>query len=101
MNVKGYRGYLSRKSLEQTMSTIIDNRNSFAKKLRKLRVDNNLSLENLGYKLDLSKQALSKLERMQASPSIETLIKLADLFDLTIDELVGRDKEKQSDNTSA
>lgn len=56
-----------------------------------------MSQQQLGEKLNISRQSISKLERGESYPSIELLIKISDIFDITLDELVKEDyslKEK-------
>lgn len=51
----------------------------------------NLTQEELSYKLGGSKNLVSNYENGVSTPDIYTLVKLADIFDITIDELVGRE----------
>ncbi|WP_175445521.1 helix-turn-helix transcriptional regulator [Lysinibacillus sp. FSL M8-0216] len=44
-----------------------------------------------GEKLNISRHSISKWERGESYPSIELLIKLSDIFDITLDELVKED----------
>lgn len=59
-------------------------------KIYSLRVAKRMTQEQLAEELCISPAAVSKWERNQAIPSIEMLWALADFFDCTIDELVGR-----------
>lgn len=59
-------------------------------KIYSLRVAKRMTQEQLAEELCVSPAAVSKWERNQAIPSIEMLWALADFFDCTIDELVGR-----------
>jgi len=49
-----------------------------------------LSQEELAEKCQISRQAIAKWESGESVPTIEKLIFLADLYDMTLDELVGR-----------
>lgn len=60
----------------------------FEDKLKILRKANNLSQEELSERLNLSRQAVAKWESGQTYPDIENLIKLSDLFHVTIDSIV-------------
>lgn len=51
----------------------------------------NLTQEELSYKLGGSKNLVSNYETGISTPDIYTLIKLADIFDISLDELVGRE----------
>lgn len=64
---------------------------NFSEKLQKLRKEKGLSQERLAEMLDVSRQAVSKWESGQTYPEIDKLIKLSDLFNVTLDELVRDD----------
>jgi transcriptional regulator with XRE-family HTH domain len=69
----------------------------FSFKIKEERQKQNMSQQELGEILHISRQSVSKWERGESYPSIELLIKLSELFDLTLDELVKGDhslKEK-------
>lgn len=59
-----------------------------ANRLQMLRKQNNLSQEELAEKLGISRQAVSKWERAEASPDTDNLISLAKLYGVTLDELL-------------
>ena len=59
-----------------------------AHRLYELRKKHNLSQEELAEKLGVSRQAVSKWERSEASPDTDNLIALAKLYQLSLDELV-------------
>jgi transcriptional regulator with XRE-family HTH domain len=65
----------------------------FAEKIKKERKDRNWSQEELAEKLFVSRQSVSKWENGQNYPSIEIVIRLSDLFGITIDELLRSDDE--------
>ena len=50
-----------------------------------------ITQEELSYKLGGSKNLVSNYENGISTPDILTLIKLADIFDITLDALVGRE----------
>ena len=68
-----------------------------ANRLYELRKKHNLSQEELAEKLGVSRQAISKWERSEASPDTDNLIALAKIYDLTLDELIYGEKEKAED----
>lgn len=49
-----------------------------------------LSQEELAEKCKVSRQAVTKWEAGESTPSIEKLITLAEIYDVSIDELVGK-----------
>lgn len=59
-----------------------------ANKLLQLRKEKGLSQEQLVQKLGISRQAISKWERGEASPDTDNLIELAKLYDISLDELL-------------
>ena len=64
-----------------------------ANRLVELRKANNLSQEALAEKLGISRQAVSKWERAEASPDTDNLILLARLYQISLDELLKTDEE--------
>lgn len=63
---------------------------SFGKRLAEFRKEHNLTQNDVAEKLNVSPQAVSKWENDLTSPDIETLIKLSEMFDISVDELVGK-----------
>lgn len=59
-----------------------------AQRLYELRREHGYSQESLAEALDISRQAISKWERAESAPDMGNLIALADLYGITIDELV-------------
>lgn len=66
----------------------------FAERLKELRKEKGLTQSQVGVHLGMSQQNYRRWEVGERSPSGETLIKLADYFDVSIDYLVGRKNEK-------
>jgi HTH-type transcriptional regulator/antitoxin HipB len=66
-----------------------------ANRLVELRKKNNLSQEELASKLGLSRQAVSKWERAEASPDTDNLICLAKIYNVSLDELLKNDAPVQ------
>ena len=60
----------------------------FHEKLQDLRRGRGLSQEALAELLDVSRQAVSKWESGQAYPETDKLIRLSEMFDVTLDSLV-------------
>lgn len=58
--------------------------------IRKLRLEREWTQEELADRLGVSRSAMGNYEREQREPGIDLLIKLADTFNVSIDELVGR-----------
>ena len=67
-----------------------------ANRLVELRKQNGLSQEELADKLGISRQAVSKWERSEASPDTDNLICLAELYGMSLDELLYGKKESET-----
>ena len=61
---------------------------TLAKKIAALRGERRLSQGDLAERLDVSRQSVSKWETGQSVPELDKLIRLADLFGVSVDELV-------------
>ena len=66
-----------------------------AKKLASLRKYNSLSQEALAEKIGVSRQAISKWERGEASPDTENLFTLSKIYCVSIDDLLGEKTAEQ------
>ena len=65
--------------------------------LKTLRQKNNLTQQEVAQYLNKTKAGYSYYESGRNEPDIKALIKLADLYHVSIDELVGRKHENQID----
>lgn len=59
-----------------------------SEKIKKLRIDNRLTQEELATKLHISRQTISKWEQEVTVPSLETLKELASIFNVELFELI-------------
>ena len=66
-----------------------------SKTISALRKERNMTQMELADKLNISFQAVSNWERGQTMPDIAKLSELAEIFDVTIDELLGNGKSAQ------
>lgn len=64
--------------------------NAFNKNLIELRKLNKLTQRDVARHLGISQPSYTRYESGKSEPTIENLIKLADLFDVSIDFLCGR-----------
>lgn len=62
--------------------------NYFSKNLKLLRVEKNIGQELLAEKIGVSKGIISMWENGLKEPKISSVIKIADFFEISIDELV-------------
>ena len=68
---------------------------TLAEKILHLRTELGLSQLELAEKLEVSRQSVSKWETGQSVPDLEKIIKLADLFGVSVDELVREGERPQ------
>ena len=73
---------------------------TFQEQLNTLRKQKGLSQEQLGEKLGVTRQTISKWELGITTPEMDKLIQLSDLFQISIDELVGRSTGSESSRQS-
>lgn len=60
-------------------------------KLKELRKDRKLTQEEVAKAINISRSNYGRYELKLVDPSIETLIKLADFYKVTVDELIGHE----------
>lgn len=60
----------------------------FGEKLQKLRKCDGMSQERLAERLEVSRQAVSKWESGQGYPEVGKIIQIADMFDISLDDLL-------------
>ena len=71
----------------------------FGDKLKQYRLKEGLSQEQLADKIGVSRQAITKWETKRGLPDVENMIILAELFKLTLDELVLEEVKKQEEKS--
>ena len=65
-------------------------------KIQKYRKDLNLSQEELGQKLLVSRQTISLWEKDQTVPTIDNLMRLSDIFGVSVDEILNSENKEQN-----
>lgn len=73
----------------------------FNKRLREVRMNSGLTQQNMADKLGISLNAYQKYEQAERSPSLECLVSIADVFDVSLDYLLCRDDFMKSHATSS
>lgn len=68
-----------------------DMKNNIGKNIAKIRLRNRLTQMELAKKLNYSDKAVSKWERGESVPDISVLVEIADLFEVTLDDLIRGD----------
>lgn len=67
---------------------------TLGEKLKMYRTQKGLSQEKIAEMLDVSRQAVTKWEAGQTTPSSDNLIALANLYDVSLDELIGKNENE-------
>lgn len=67
----------------------------FHKKLKRLRLSKGITQSQLAEVLNIQPNSVQRLEYGTARPSLNTIIALADYFDVSLDYLVGRSDEPE------
>lgn len=71
---------------------------TFGEKLQSLRRSSGMSQDTLAEKLEVSRQAVSKWERDETMPETEKVVRIAKLFDVSLDELLlGKEPEPSAE----
>ncbi len=65
-------------------------KNSFSKNLKEYRLSSSLTQSELAKLLKTTQRKISYWESDKIEPDLDSLIAIADIFDISIDELVGR-----------
>ncbi len=84
--------------------------NNFANNLKHLRIQHDMTQEELGKKLDKDYSTIGKWENGTRSPVMEDVIKIAQIFNISLEQLIGDNiiydslkeiKKEQLDDLSA
>ena len=70
----------------------------FNEKLIGLRKKEGLSQEELGYKLNVTRQTVSKWELGQTTPEMEKLVEMSKIFNISVDELINESETVVNEN---
>lgn len=68
---------------------------TLGEKIYELRTQRNLSQGDLANELNVSRQSISKWENGNSTPDLEKIIKLAEIFSVSLDELI-KNEEKET-----
>ena len=69
---------------------------TLGEKIKRLRMESSLSQEILAEMVGVSRQAVTKWENNISYPSTENMIKLAEIFGVSMEELICRDENSDS-----
>ena len=67
---------------------------NFCDRLKNAREDRDISQKDMAEKLGISQPNYSRIETGIQEPNLDQLIKIAEIFEISIDELLGVDPEK-------
>ena len=70
----------------------------FNEKLVMLRKQNNLSQEQLAEQLNVARQTVSKWELGETTPEMDKLIKMSEIFKISLDELMKEETQGETVN---
>ncbi len=68
------------------------------KHIRRRRKEKNYTLEQLAEKIDVSTTFIGQIERAKGTPSLETLVKIANALEISTDSLLFGDLNNQAAN---
>ena len=69
---------------------------TIGEKIQKYRKDLGLSQEELGQKLIVSRQTISLWEKDQTVPTIDNLMRLSEIFEISVDEILNSESKEQT-----
>lgn len=73
---------------------------NIGERIYNFRTEKGMSQGDLAEKLDVSRQSISKWENNSAVPDLDKIIRLSEIFDITIDELVKGVTQDKTDETT-
>ena len=65
---------------------------NFKERLKELRTERNITQQELGKLVNMSKMAISHWEKGHSEPSISQLIILSNYFEVSVDYLIGKNE---------
>ena len=73
----------------------------FAKRIRGKRLEKGLTQEQLAQAIQISPQSVSKWERGDGYPDITLLPRIANFFQISVDELIGNDEATRQEDADS
>lgn len=67
---------------------------TLGERIKSLRLDSNLTQAELAKRLKIARSNISKYEKSQMTPSNELIVKMAEIFDVSTDYLLGRTSDR-------
>lgn len=69
---------------------------TLGEKIYELRTQHNLSQGDLANELNVSRQSISKWENGNSTPDLEKIVKLAEIFNISLDELIKNEEKEET-----
>lgn len=73
---------------------------TFSEALRRFRKDNGLTQKQVAEAIGIREAVYQRYEQNKASPSVNVVMKIADVFNVPLDYLVGRDDDSKNKSES-
>ena len=73
---------------------------NYGQKIAELRKSNNLTQAELGAKLNITAQAVSKWENNLSEPDIDSIRRMCEMFNISVDEFLGVNITPKTLNTT-
>ena len=70
------------------------------KMMKSLRVQKGITQESLALSLDVKQSTISSWEIERTSPTLEQLVKLAEIFGVTVDQLLGMSEDETAERST-
>lgn len=67
----------------------------FGENLKKLRSEKGMTQKEVAEQFNVTAQAVSRWEKGEVEPSLQTILVIADFFEVTVDELLGVEKQEE------
>lgn len=75
----------------------MDNQSDIHTRLKGIRIQKGYTQEEIANKLNVSRQAVSRWETGKSCPDIENLALLGEIYGVSVDELLGKEKTDKED----
>lgn len=70
--------------------------NDIGRNIKKFRKERNMTQEELAEKMNVTRQAVSNWETAKTEPDIDTLTRLAEVFEVSVEEMIYGVKKEES-----
>jgi len=71
---------------------------SFGENLKRLRIANNLTQEQLSTRLGVARSSIAQYESNNIKPPLETILSIRDVLNCSFEQLLGEISEKQKEH---